>query len=118
MHHKYSTFVGGVITLHMLFMFLQLSTLRSFWVPFFTVVSKGFVMDTNVSLQVSLDGPRDSHLCLCPHPIFAINGTQKAFVCQCADLLECFCSESLGCRLSNLIPLGMHLVYSLVIYVW
>ena len=58
MQHKYSTFVGGLITLHMLFMFLQLSTLRTFWVPFFTVVSKGFVMVS------SLDGPRDSHLCL------------------------------------------------------
>ena len=55
LHHKYATVVGGVIILHMVFMVVEKSVI---------CYSGRLIMDTNVSLQVSLDGPRDSHLCL------------------------------------------------------
>ena len=53
-HHKYAGFVGGVMIL-------------SWFLCFYSDLvcySEKVVMDTNVSLQVSLDGPRDRHLCL------------------------------------------------------
>ena len=44
-HHKCATVVGGVIILHMVFMFLEQSVI---------CYSGRLIMDTNMSLQVSL----------------------------------------------------------------